>query len=83
MILAGVYDIKNLKLKMHPGEESKYNSPWNIASDFTVDMSFSKNGIASMLLEYEQDYHTGMDIDEIAGDLFVYKGIPLSRIIYL
>ena len=77
VILAGVYDIKNLKLKMHPGEESKYNSPWNIASDFTVDMSFSKNGIASMLLEYEQDYHTGMDIDEIAEAIYSYtKGYP-------
>ena len=24
-----------LKLKLHPGEESKYNSPWNVAADFT------------------------------------------------
>lgn len=29
VILAGVYDIKNLKLKLHPQEESKYNSSWN------------------------------------------------------
>lgn len=29
VILAGVYDVKNLKLKLHPGTEPKYNSPWN------------------------------------------------------
>ena len=28
--LAGVYDIKNLKLKLRPGSEHQYNSPWNI-----------------------------------------------------
>lgn len=30
VILASVYDIKNLKLKLRPDEEHKYNSPWNI-----------------------------------------------------
>ena len=34
VVLAGVYDIKNLKLKLRPNEEKKYNSPWNIAADF-------------------------------------------------
>lgn len=34
VILAGVYDVKTLKLKLHPQEETKYNSPWNIAVDF-------------------------------------------------
>jgi len=34
VILAGVYDIKNLKLRMRDGEEAKYNSPWNVAADF-------------------------------------------------
>ena len=42
VILAGVYDIKNLKQKFRPEEEHRYNSPWNIAADFKVDMSFSK-----------------------------------------
>ena len=32
VILAGVYDIKNLKLKIRPDEEHQYNSPWNIDS---------------------------------------------------
>ena len=45
VILAGVHDVKNLKVKIRPEEEQKYNSPWNIASDFEVDMSFSKEEI--------------------------------------
>ena len=35
------------------------NSPWNIAADFDVDMSFSAEQIAAMLWEYETDHHTG------------------------
>lgn len=31
VILAGVYDIKNLKLKMCPESMHQYNSPWNIS----------------------------------------------------
>lgn len=51
VILAGVYDVKTLKLKLHPQEESKYNSPWNIAVDFYMDMSFSAKDIQGMLQE--------------------------------
>ena len=69
VILAGVYDIKNLKLKLRPEEEKKYNSPWNIAADFNVDMSFSPKEIATMLEDYEADHHTGMDIGEISNAL--------------
>ena len=29
MILAGVYDIKSLQVKLRPNEEHKTNSPWN------------------------------------------------------
>ena len=77
VILAGVYDIKNLKLKLRPGEEIKYNSPWNVAADFTLDMILSKNGIAGMLRDYEQDYHTGMDIENTADMIYAYtKGYP-------
>lgn len=77
VILAGVYDIKNLKRKLRPEEEHKVNSPWNIAADFTVDLSLSKKGIAEMLKEYEEDYHTGMAVDEIAELLYDYtSGYP-------
>lgn len=39
VILAGVTDIKNLKRKPRPEDAHKFNSPWNIAADFEIDMS--------------------------------------------
>ena len=51
VILAGVYDIKNLKLKLRPETEHRYNSPWNIAAKFNIDMSFSTDQIEVMLEE--------------------------------
>ena len=83
VILAGVYDVKTLKLKLHPQEESKYNSPWNIAVDFYMDMSFSAKDIQGMLEEYEQDYQTRMDTAEISKIIYNYtNGYPylVSRI---
>lgn len=83
VILAGVYDIKNLKLKVRKETEHQYNSPWNIAADFNVDMSFSPRDIEGMLLDYENDHHTGMDIREISQLIYDYtSGYPylVSRI---
>jgi len=62
VVLVGVYDVRSVKNKIRPDQEHKENSPWNIASDFLVDMSFSSGEIAGMLEEYEKDYGTGMDI---------------------
>ena len=77
VILAGVYDIKNMKLKIRPDAERKYNSPWNIAADFTVDMSFSPDETAAMLQDYENDHHTGMDIRAVSEALYFYtSGYP-------
>lgn len=77
VILAGVYDVRNVKRKLRPEEEHRENSPWNIAADFLVDMSFSTEDIAGMLQEYEADYHTGMDIRQIAELLYDYtSGYP-------
>ena len=53
VILAGVCDIKNIRYKIRPDGVHRYNSPWNIAADFLVDMSFSGEDIAGMLEEYE------------------------------
>ena len=50
VVLAGVYDVKNLKLKIHSEEDLQYrsaqrdacqskNSPWNIAVPFNVPMN--------------------------------------------
>ena len=86
VILAGVYDVKNLKRKIRMEDDHKINSPWNIAADFKIDMSFSEDGIAGMLREYECDYHTGMDVEEMAGLLYDYtSGYPflVSRLCML
>ena len=77
VILAGVYDIKNLKLKIRPDAEHQYTSPWNIAANFDVDMSFNVADVEGMLHEYEKDHHTGMDIHAIAQWIIDYtSGYP-------
>ena len=77
VILAGVCDVKNMRRKLRPDDAHKTNSPWNIATRFKVDMSFSQDDIAGMLRSYEADRHTGMDIGSIAGLLFHYtSGYP-------
>ena len=86
VILAGVTDVKHLKSKIRSEEGSKENSPWNIAADFTIDMSLSKDGIKGMLDEYEADHHTGMDTEAIAKSIREYtNGYPflVSRICQL
>ena len=70
VILAGVYDIKNLKLKLHPGAEPKYNSPWNVAADFDLDINFSPDEIASMIRDYENDWNMGIDIAWMSSILY-------------
>ena len=53
------------------------NSPWNIASEFDVDMSFTAEDIAGMLRDYEADCRTGMDISSIAELIYEYtSGYP-------
>ncbi len=77
VILAGVHDVKNIRRKLRTEEEHKVNSPWNIAADFLVDMSFSAEDIAGMLEEYEQDHGTGMDIMAMAQRIYDYtSGYP-------
>ncbi|RRK33886.1 9-O-acetyl-N-acetylneuraminate esterase [Schaedlerella arabinosiphila] len=77
VILAGVYDVKNLKQKFRREDEHKMNSPWNIAADFDIDMSLSKKGIQGMLREYEADHQTGMNEEEMAGLIYDYtSGYP-------
>ena len=40
-------------------------------------MSFSQKDITGMLEDYEEDYHTGMDIDTMAGLIYDYtSGYP-------
>ena len=78
VILAGVHDIRNLRQKIRPDAEHKHNSPWNIASNFDIDMSFSVSDIAGMLTEYKQDHHTVMDIQKLSQLIYDYtSGYPV------
>ena len=77
VILAGVHDVKSLKLKIREGEEIKLNSPWNIAADFTVDMSFNPAEIKTMLVDYAEDKGVEMDFNAIADRIHYYSsGYP-------
>jgi Predicted AAA-ATPase len=77
IVLAGVHDIKSLKLKIRSDEEGKYNSPWNIAAEFTVDMNLQVTEIIPMLEEYAADRGVKMDTQEMAEQLFYYtSGYP-------
>lgn len=77
VILAGVYDVKHLRRKIRRGEGTAGNSPWNIAADFLVNLSFSSGEIAGMLSEYEGDHQTGMDVCQMARQICDYtSGYP-------
>ncbi len=77
VILAGVHDIKTLKAKIRPDDERKYNSPWNIATDFNVDLSFSPREIETMLRDYSREKGIQPDIPAIAEQLYYYtSGYP-------
>ncbi len=83
VILAGVTDVRHLKMKLRPEGEHKENSPWNVATPFNLDMSLPESGIQKMLEEYEADYHTGMNTISIAKQIREYTcGYPflVSRI---
>lgn len=72
VILAGVHDVKTLKRKIRSDSQSKYNSPWNIAADFNVEMSLSVAQIESMLIEYSEERKVQMNTKETAKKLLYY-----------
>ena len=85
VILASVYDIKNIKLKMISEggysplatEGMVYNSPWNIAAEFPVSLSFSAREIENMLNDYQNENNTNMDVANIARQIHKYTdGYP-------
>ena len=66
IVLAGLYDVKSLKLKLRPNEEAKYNSPWNIATDFNVVMELQPNEIVPMLEDYAAEQNVSMNTEGVA-----------------
>ena len=77
VILAGVYDIKNLKIKVRDDSEIRYNSPWNIAVNFNLDMSFNEAEIGTMLNNYACENNLTLDIEEISKEIYKFtSGYP-------
>ncbi|MCL1989905.1 MAG: PD-(D/E)XK nuclease family protein [Defluviitaleaceae bacterium] len=78
IILAGVHDIKSLKYKIRVDDEEKTNSPWNIAENFNIDMSFDEVEIGSMLVDYlSENSGVQMDIPLIAKKIHYFtNGYP-------
>jgi len=77
VILAGIHDVKNLKLKIRPKDEQKYNSPWNIAVAFSEDLSLNTGEIESLLHDFLTENKTRMNIRETAEKLhYLTSGYP-------
>ena len=77
VVLAGVHDVKSLKLKIRPESESKYNSPWNISTEFEVNMHLTVDEIKPMLEDYAQERGVKMDTQWVANRLFfLTSGYP-------
>jgi hypothetical protein len=79
VVLVGVYNIKNLKERIRTDEcrIKTGGSPWNIAENFNVDMRFNHTEIASMLIEYESENDTRMDIEKVSSKIYDYtSGYP-------
>ncbi len=77
IVLAGVHDIKSLKYKLRDPHAAQYNSPWNIATDFDVRMSFDPAEITTMLKQYQEAEGVAMDQMEIAEQLYYHtSGYP-------
>jgi len=83
VILAGVHDIKNLKIKFRDDSDIRYNSPWNIAVKFDVDMSFNEFEIGTMLEDYSKENNLELEIEKLSKEIFKFtNGYPflVSRI---
>ena len=77
VILVGVHDVKSLKAKIKRNAESKFNSPWNIAVDFKVDLSFLPTEIIPMLEDYAAEREVKIAPRVLAGKIFFYtSGYP-------
>ncbi len=77
VILSGVHDIKTLKLKLGSAEESKLNSPWNIATVFNVAMELQITEIIPMLTDFGADRKIQINTLEVARELFHFTaGYP-------
>ncbi|WP_010075715.1 AAA-like domain-containing protein [Clostridium cellulovorans] len=87
VILAGVYDIKNLSTTIKEEEEEiRFNSPFNIAMDFDIDISFSDKDIETMLSQYVNEEKLTLNVEEMSRKLYeITSGYPylVSKMAYI
>ncbi len=77
VILAGLHDVRTLKLAIRDDSETQFNSPWNISAKFDIDMSFSAREIESMLVDYQSENDVPFDIEPIAAEIHKFtNGYP-------
>ena len=77
IVLAGLHDVKTLKLKLRDDDAARYNSPWNIATDFKVDMNLHPSEIKPMLEDYCAAKGVTMQPQQMADVLFYHtSGYP-------
>ncbi|MCP4216515.1 MAG: hypothetical protein GY765_17830 [bacterium] len=66
-----------MKNHLRPDGEEKFNSPWNIAADFNMDMGCSISERSSLLDSYWRDKKVSIDTPEAAASLLYYtSGYP-------
>ena len=77
VILGGVHDIKHMKARIRADQARTYNSPWNIAVDFDIDLSLFPQEIGTMLEDFSKSEGVKIDIKQMSEDLFYYtSGYP-------
>lgn len=72
VILAGVHDVKNLKIKIGVEDEKKYNSPWNIAVDLKIDLSLTTGEIESLLFDFLSENKARINTSIFVDKLYYY-----------
>ncbi|MGL4762253.1 MAG: GxxExxY protein [Sarcina sp.] len=73
----------SLEKRFRDGTDTRYNSPWNIAVNFNIDMSFDSEEIATMLSEYNTENNLNFDTEILSNEIYKFtSGYPflVSRI---
>ena len=74
VILIGVHDVKALKLKIRPKDQTTLNSPWNISKNLNINFTFSAKEIEPMIDDYATEHKFKVDAKAISKRLYYYTG---------
>lgn len=77
VFLFGTKDFNLMQMDLERQDGHKLYGPWNIFTDFDIDLNFTSDDIAGMLKEYEEEHETCMNISKMADALFeLTSGYP-------